>query len=268
MCFYKGLLCFLFVCSFDYGADGKKLVYPVKYPVFYITSKGFSKNNPNAKYLKNADEEWVVTKSSDTVCRITADFSIFELESNCKRDSLTFSIQQVDDSNNPFCGVLTGQTKTFKIAGNVNTFKINFKSNDVSELRGFSIKITQHPNTCGKSIGELPVTYRKFRAITDDPNKYGNDIHRTWNIQRSPYCPRTTRVTLRVVNFNIEYSAGCTKDYFSFESNELEKKRCGNWRRNTVWTAMWPLQAPVLRLKMVSDGENDSGGFDIVVTQC
>ncbi|KAK2531299.1 Cubn [Columba livia] len=226
--------CGSFIESDAVGAAISSPLYPAKYP-----------NNQNCSWIIQAQEPFN---------HITLSFTDFDIENN--RRNCTTDFVEILDGNNyeaPLRGRYCGTTIPHPITSFGNALVVNFISNNNINARGFHATYVASSSSCG---GAFHVDRGAFNS-PGYPEPYPLNTECVWMILSSP----GNRLQLSFIAFQLEDSAGCTKDYLEIREGNNTGVLAGRFCGNSLPSNYTSTVGHILWVKFVSDSSGTAVGF-------
>ncbi|NWR74432.1 CUBN protein, partial [Centropus unirufus] len=226
--------CGSFIESDSVGAAISSPLYPAKYP-----------NNQNCSWIIQAQEPFNHVTLSFT------DFGIENTGQNCTKDFV-----EILDGNNheaPLRGRYCGTTIPHPITSFGNALVVNFISNNNVTARGFHATYAASSSSCG---GAFHMERGAFNS-PGYPEPYPLSTECVWTILSSP----GNRLQLSFMEFQMEESAGCTKDYLEIREGNDTGPLTGRFCGKSLPSNYTSTVGHVLWVKFVSDSSDTDVGF-------
>ncbi|ROT83315.1 Cubilin [Penaeus vannamei] len=219
---------------------------------FVLLSPGYP-----TRYPTSTDCTTTILKASPDVRSLVLQLVDFELA-----PSLGCSEDYLEASGERLCGLLTGQTRTVQFVGNAITLR--FHSGPFSSGgRGYRIRIGQSTSTdpitpggCGGVVDASSATIQS----PDYPAPYRPSLDCVFTALKSN--PEVCQLYIRILDFEMEDSAQCTKDFLQVGAQE---RLCGH--RYPDETRRYHFTDNQLDIVFHSDGFGSGRGFRIEIRQ-
>ncbi|RWS20274.1 cubilin-like protein, partial [Leptotrombidium deliense] len=221
---------------------------------------------------------YTIDKKDPNYCRIELFFDDFEVlpSADCKDDYLQINGKR-------FCGTTLHGSKQVVDFGSSNSINLLFKTNEIGNGKGFSMKYTQLK--CGQNGqstggGQEPIQPKK--EPTEEPigrqmcdysyhdksftihsenisNMYPNNLHCNYVIKKNTSSVCYLEFTF--LKFDVEASPQCQFDYLEVNNVRL----CGSLQKETTRTYIF--EEPEKVVKFHSDASTNRDGYVIQVDQ-
>ncbi|NXY42567.1 CUBN protein, partial [Ceuthmochares aereus] len=227
--------CGSFIDSDSVGAAISSPLYPAKYP-----------NNQNCSWIIQAQEPFN---------HITLSFTDFDIENNGQNCTMDFV--EILDGNNyeaPLQGRYCGTTIPHPITSFGNALVVNFISNNNNiTARGFHATYAASSSSCG---GAFHMERGAFNS-PGYPEPYPLNTECVWTILSSP----GNRLQLSFIDFQMEDSTSCTKDYLEIREGNDTGTLAGRFCGKSLPSNYTSMVGHVLWVKFVSDRSGTDVGF-------
>ncbi|XP_047496480.1 uncharacterized protein LOC125044078 [Penaeus chinensis] len=219
---------------------------------FVLLSPGYP-----TRYPTSTDCTTTVLKASPDIRSLVLQLVDFEMT-----PSLGCSEDYLEAAGERLCGLLTGQTRIVQFTG--STITLHFHSGPFSSGgRGYRIRIGQStstnpitPDSCGGVVDTSSATIQS----PDYPTSYRPNTNCVFTVLKSN--PEVCQLYIRILDFEMEDSAQCTKDFLQIGAQE---RLCGH--RYPDETRRYHFTDNHLDIVFHSDGFGSGRGFRIEIRQ-